>query len=146
MNDSAIMIATLALICLMMALIAMLRLQRRMRALEQRCHTLESQVQRGNHDLIGLCSAALAIDRRLSGHDTRLQGLQNTVSNVHMDVTPSFEAEVDEAFEQEEEPILEGYDKAIFLIRRGTDVETLVKSCGVTHDEAMLLMRLHGGR
>ena len=124
----------------------LLRLQRRMRTLEQRCHTLESQVQRGNHDLIGLCSAALAVDRRLSGHETRLQGLQNTVSNVHMDVTPSFEAEVDEAFEQEEEPILEGYDKAIFLIRRGTDVETLVKSCGVTHDEAMLLMRLHGGR
>jgi hypothetical protein len=38
----------------------------------------------------------------------------------------------------------QGYAFAIEKIQRGVNIDELVKSCGLTRDEAVLLMRLHG--
>lgn len=38
-----------------------------------------------------------------------------------------------------------GIELAIRLARQGSDIEDIVKTCGVTRQEALLLARLHGG-
>jgi hypothetical protein len=37
-----------------------------------------------------------------------------------------------------------GIDLAIRLVRQGSEIEDIVKTCGVTRQEAQLLARLHG--
>lgn len=144
MNDSELMIGAVALITsLFIALFGMIfHLMRRVIKLEQTINDLESQLQSGGHDVAGLCSAALVVDRRLAHQEELLKDLQNTVNLGLSKTMPTPEIEN----EDELEPDVEGYDKAIQLIKRGTDLETLVKRCGVTRDEAMLLLRLHGNR
>ena len=144
MNDSELMIGAVALITsLFIALFGMIfHLMRRVIKLEQTINDLESQLQSGSHDVAGLCSAALVVDRRLAHQEALLKDLQNTVNLGLSKTMPTPEIEN----EDELEPDVEGYDKAIQLIKRGTDLETLVKRCGVTRDEAMLLLRLHGNR
>jgi hypothetical protein len=39
-----------------------------------------------------------------------------------------------------------GYDLATRLARKGSDIEELIASCGITRHEAELLVRLHGAR
>lgn len=147
MTDLELMTCAAGLLTsLLLALIvSLLRLVKRIQQLEQGYSLLESNVQSGRNDIAGLCSAAVAVDRRLSNHESRLQDLQHNLGQLPLTAAaPPTTKETLAGIE--EEPITEGYDKAIQLIRRGASLEALVKSCGVTRDEAMLLMRLHGNR
>lgn len=123
----------LALFVLAVALILLWRQQKR---LKQEYQFLRSQLQRSNDDVAGLCAAAIAVDKRLSESESHLNHMLDTVN------TP--QPQHNELVIAEEEELQGGYSLAIEKIHRGASLDELVKSCGLTRDEAVLLMRLHG--
>ena len=96
-------------------------------------------MERSSGDVAGLCSAAVAVDNRLASNELRLDGLLENIAQMQ---EPSPPAIIEEP--NEEQP--QGYESAIEKIRRGASVDDLVKTCGLTRDEAVLLFRLHGKR
>ncbi|CAG1020926.1 DUF2802 domain-containing protein [Methylomonas sp. LL1] len=127
--------------------IGLIRLWREQKKLIRDVRTLASQLQRGNDDIAGLCSAAVAVDKRLAANESRLSNLLDSIS---FQPQSSSQARYEEAVQHDEEQDQDhdhhdqGYQLAIEKIRRGANVEELVKSCGLTRDEAVLLVRLHG--
>ncbi|WP_020483659.1 DUF2802 domain-containing protein [Methylomonas sp. MK1] len=111
-------------------------LLRQQQTLKQQFQSLDERVQRSNEDVAGLCSAAVAVDRRLAANDSRLNSIVDQVNTQRQTVTNVAPAE----------PIpASGYEDVIQKIRNGVGIEELVRDCGLTRDEAVLLMRLHGG-
>ncbi|MDT4330271.1 DUF2802 domain-containing protein [Methylomonas sp. MED-D] len=121
-------------------LLLMLRLLHDHRKLRQAYGLLEAQIQRNHDDLAGLCSAAVAVDRRLANADARLNSIAERVAE-----RPRAALDTPAVAEAVERPA-QGYEDVIAKIRRGVGVEDLVRDCGLTRDEAVLLTRLHGGR
>lgn len=108
-------------------------LARQLSALQQSYTALNKQLARNAADLAGLCSAAIAVDRRLADNEAQFSRLQQVP--IPQPISPTQLAD--------KEPQLEGYAKAIQMIIRGASVEELVKSCGMTRDEAMLLISVN---
>lgn len=104
--------------------------------LKQELQMLEAQIQRSNEDVAGLCSAAVAVDRRLAANDSRLNSIVDQVNTRQQPVATMV---------PEEPAPATGYENVIQKIRRGIGIDELVRDCGLTRDEAVLLMRLHGG-
>ena len=104
---------------------------------------MEDDLRRVLDDLAGLCAAAVEVDRRLVRSDTRLLALLDTVSE--MKTAPPPPRGQPPARKADIEPP-QAYDNAIQKIRQGCGVDELVKHCGLTRDEAVLLISLHGGK
>lgn len=121
-------------------LLLMFRLLRDHRKLRQAHGLLEAQIQRNHDDLAGLCSAAVAVDRRLANADARLNSIAERVAE-----RPNAAPDTPKVADVVERPA-QGYEDVIAKIRQGVGVEDLVRDCGLTRDEAVLLTRLHGGR
>lgn len=107
------------------------------RKLQQELASLQSQIQRGNEDIAGLCSAAVAVDGRLAANEIRLGDVLSHM--VALQQTPPVHHEPEEIKHDQEQ----GYQLAIAKIHQGANIDELVKACGLTRDEAMLLVRLH---
>lgn len=136
-NGQEVLIIVAAASAALLVLVAVLLwLLRDHKKLKNSYHLLAAQIQRNSDDVAGLCSAAVAVDQRMTMNEVRLDGLFELVS------TSQLPQQAEE--QHEEEPRAQGYDQAIEKIRRGANVDELVKSCGLTRDEALLLMRLHG--
>lgn len=135
-------LGTLAVLCSLLA-VALYKLWRGQRKLEQNLQNLTAQNQRSSDDVAGLCSAALAVDKRLAANESMMQEIILTVRNAVQPVYHEAEQEplAEEPLEQSQD-----YGMAIDKIRQGADVDDLVRICGLTRDEAMLLVRLHGRR
>lgn len=138
MSDYLSIVLAGALLLISVVLILLLREQKK---LKRDYRALEDKLRLHGEDLAGLCSAAVEVDRHLAGNDARLDGLIDLV-NAYRSAPPA-EPVAAPAFKNE--PPGE-YDNVIQKIRRGVDVDELVKDCGLTRDEAVLLMSLHGGR
>ena len=119
--------------------IVLVRLWLEQKKLKQELQSLSAQLERSSGDVAGLCSAAVAVDNRLASNELRLDGLLENIAQIQ---EPSPPAIIEEP--NEEQP--QGYESAIEKIRRGASVDDLVKTCGLTRDEAVLLFRLHGKR
>lgn len=78
-------------------------------------------------DLSGLCAAAVNLDKRILRHEQRLGELHGWLED-----------------RKTEERLNQPYHSAIDLIRRGADAASLVAECGISREEANLLLRLHG--
>lgn len=117
-----------------------IKLSRQLKRLQQDYQSLRSQIQRSSDDVAGLCSAAIAVDKRLSANESQLSQLL-TVGNMPQ---PSFLRPEEHLGHEQSETEQQGYAFAIEKIQRGVNIDELVKSCGLTRDEAVLLMRLHG--
>jgi len=89
---------------------------------------LSGCVERNNKDIAGLCSAAVFVDSRLSDNNSQLTGIIEKVAD----------------FEQHEQPSSQPYHNAIQRARNGADAEALIQQCGLSREEAVLLIRLHG--
>lgn len=137
MNESILLaIAGVAAALFVLEAVALILLWRRQKRLKQEYQILRSQLQRGSDDVAGLCAAAIAVDKRLSENESHLNRMLETLK-------ASAEPRPEALFPVEEEP-QGGYSLAIEKIHRGASLDELVKSCGLTRDEAVLLMRLHG--
>jgi hypothetical protein len=94
---------------------------------------LNDCVERNNRDIAGLCSAAVSVDSRLSDNNSQLNGILEKVSGF-------------EQHEQYEDPPVLPYHNAIQKVRNGADAEELIKQCGLSREEAVLLIHLHGNK
>ena len=108
----------------------LVRLMRRYKKLRQDYIILSEHVERNNKDIAGLCSAAVCVDSRLSDNNAQLNGIVEKVTD----------------FEQHEQQTSQPYHSAIQKVRDGADAEELIQQCGLSREEAMLLIRLHGNR
>lgn len=111
---------------------------RELRQLRQQQKNLQSQSQRYDADLAGLCSAAISVDKRLAESEALVLQLHDLFDQLQ---APLLEKQPASATEPSTE--LEGYAKAIQMIVRGASVEELVKHCNMTRDEAMLLISVN---
>ena len=141
MNEPLLLaiVAVFAALFVLMA-VALLRLWREQKKLKQALGDLHADIHRSSGDVAGLCSAALAVDKRLAANESRLSTVLDDL-NTRQQAAPPPQTQVI-AEDDDEQP--QGYQKAIEKIRRGAGLEELVKSCGLTRDEAVLLIRLHG--
>ncbi len=98
--------------------------------LKQRFNILSSFVERNNKDIAGLCLAAVSVDGKLSASNEQIKGIVDKVTDF-----------------EKHEPLSSGnqpYYEAIQQVKRGAKVEDLIRQCGLSRDEADLLIRLHG--
>jgi len=98
--------------------------------LKQEYRVLEAIVERNSKDIAGLCSAAVTVDNRMLGNDQLLKGIAEKLTKY-------------EERGYEAGNTTQPYHSAIQKIHQGATAEELVKECGVSRDEAMLLIRLH---
>ena len=103
-------------------IIAYLKLKRQYRI-------LADHVNNHNRDIAGLCSAAVTVDARMTGADELLNALVEKLSD-------------DEIEEDAEQP----YQNAIQRVRQGANAAELMQKFGLSRDEAVLLIRLHGSQ
>jgi len=127
----------LLIVSIALLLVGLLGFWRETKKLSQRVRVLEAGLQQNHDDLAGICSAAVIVDRRLAANDARLDQVWEFVQDQAQASREQF-AEVPTVSTQQ------GYDSVIQKIRRGISLDELVKECGLTRDEAVLLMRLHG--
>lgn len=95
--------------------------------LHKELKVLNEYISRNNRDIAGLCSAALKIDERLIAHEELLTALQNKAHDYHSTASGS-----------------QSYHNAIQRAQSGADVQDLMQTCGLSRDEASLLIHLHG--
>lgn len=105
-------------------------LMRGYKKLRQDYIILSKHVERNNRDIAGLCSAAVCVDSRLSDNNEQLNGIVEKVTD----------------FEQHEQQTSQPYHSAIQKVRNGADAEELIQQCGLSREEALLLIRLHGNK
>ncbi|MDP2901706.1 MAG: DUF2802 domain-containing protein [Methylovulum sp.] len=101
-------------------------------ALKHDYQRLSERVSSTHNDLAGLCSAALAVDRRMDTADGQLKRLSETLAGL-----PEHRPNG-----QPDHP----YRSVIQKVRGGANVNELMQSAGLSHDEAALLIRLHGSK
>ncbi|BBL71486.1 DUF2802 domain-containing protein [Methylogaea oryzae] len=101
---------------------------RRVTLLRGEVDTLTRRLSGQSDDIAGLCSAALSVDQRLGHDEKRLGELFDWMES-----------------QRTQEKLNQPYHSAISLIKRGADEAQLVSECGVSREEAALLLRLHGG-
>jgi len=93
---------------------------------------LEGIVKVNCNDIAGLCNAAVTVDNRINTTESQLNELWG---------------QLDQCRQQAERNIEESahpYSGDIRKVRSGASVDELMQSSGLTHDEAALLIRLHG--
>lgn len=117
----------------LLALGVSLWLMRRLAVLTRRYRTLAERLKSAQDDIAGLCSAAVEVDKRLAADELLWQ--QMAKPSLTVTELPSVM-----------EPVAADgdYGAAIRRIRDGADAEQLVRELGLTRDEAMLLIRIHG--
>lgn len=117
-----------AALLLVIVFVALVRGYRQVRRLHQEVENLIKRLAGQTDDIAGLCSAALSVDQRLAQDEKRLGDLFDWVES-----------------QKTQEKLNQPYHSAIDLIRRGGDAAQLVSQCGISREEAALLLRLHGG-
>jgi len=104
--------------------------------LKQDYQVLNDIVHGNSNDIAGLCSAALTIDSRIATVDSRI-----AVTDGQIDDLAAKIAEVEQN-DQSSHP----YSGDIRKVRSGASVNELMQNSGLSHDEAALLIRLHGSK
>ncbi|MGZ5050354.1 MAG: DUF2802 domain-containing protein [Methylobacter sp.] len=136
MNNSlmAVLIAEGVIIIAMIGVLAWL-IQSQLK-LRRDVQVLSDMVNSHSNDIAGLCSAALTIDSRIAEVDNRIE-----VADGYIDDLAAKIADV-EQHDQSSHP----YSGDIRKVRSGASVDELMKNSGLSHDEAALLIRLHGAK
>lgn len=139
MNDMVLVAFAVVGVLLLLMTIALVRLWREQKKLQQELEAMAVQIHRASEDISGLCSAAVSVDRRLAANESRLSAIQKEVTKPQPVASPVHADRLVTADEPQQ-----NYQLAIEKIRHGASVEDLMKACGLTRDEAVLLVRLHG--
>jgi H+/gluconate symporter-like permease len=110
-------------------LLVLLWLVRTHLQLKRNFKVVKQLLQGMTNDIAGLCSAAVAVDNRIVTTDEQLNALLARISEF-----------------QKNEPELHPYSLDIQKVRSGASIGDLMQSSGLSHDEAALLIRLHGSK
>lgn len=101
--------------------------------LKRQYRILADHVSNHNRDIAGLCSAAVTVDSRLTGADDLLQTLAEKLSDYELKDEAEQTCYTDHP-----------YHEVIQRVRQGADVAELMQRFGLSRDEAVLIIRLHG--
>lgn len=80
-----------------------------------------------NKDLAGLCSAAVQVDSRLAESREQVNGLVDRIENYGGD-----------------DIVSSAYQSVIDKVQEGFSEQDIIKECGLSREEAALLIKLHG--
>jgi len=117
-------------------LVALFWLVRAQLKLKQDYQVLNDIVHGNSNDIAGLCSAALTIDSRIATVDSRIEAADGYIDDLAAKL-----ADVEQN-DQSSHP----YSGDIRKVRSGASVNELMQNSGLSHDEAALLIRLHGSK
>ncbi|EGW21352.1 DUF2802 domain-containing protein [Methylobacter tundripaludum] len=129
----ALIIEGITIVVMLVVLFWLVRTQLR---LKRDYQVLNDIVHGNSNDIAGLCSAALTVDSRIATVDSRI-----AVTDGQIDDLAAKIAEVEQN-DQSSHP----YSGDIRKVRSGASVNELMKNSGLSHDEAALLIRLHGSK
>lgn len=132
--DNPLFIAFIGLaatvVIMLAALVWVLRVNAR---LKRDLLRLEGIVKVNCNDIAGLCNAAVTVDNRINKTESQLNELWGQLDQ--------YQQQAERNIEESAHP----YSGDIRKVRSGASVDELMQSSGLTHDEAALLIRLHGG-
>ncbi len=123
-------------VVIIIMLVVLFWLVREQRKLKQDYQVLNDIVHGNTNDIVGLCTAALTVDSRITTVDNRIAEADEYINDLAAKL-----AEV----EQNDQPE-HAYSVDIRKVRSGASVNELMQSSGLSHDEAALLIRLHGSK
>jgi hypothetical protein len=129
----ALIIEGITIVVMLVVLFWLVRTQLR---LKRDYQVLNDIVHGNSNDIAGLCSAALTVDSRIATVDSRI-----AVTDGQIDDLAAKIGEVEQN-DQSSHP----YSGDIRKVRSGASVNELMKNSGLSHDEAALLIRLHGSK
>lgn len=115
-------VLSIILILLVWLMVDHIKLKRSYRALAE-------HLNNHNLDIVGLCAASVGVDNRLAETTELLKELTEKIND----------------FEQREEEA-KPYHAIIQKVRSGAEVAELTQKFGISRDEAVLLIRLHGAK
>jgi len=136
MNNPVIVAVIIEGIIIFVMLLALLWLVRAQLKIKRDYQVLNDIVHGHSNDIAGLCSAALTIDSRIATVDSRI-----AVTDEQIDDLAAKLADVEQN-DQSSHP----YSGDIRKVRSGASVNELMQNSGLSHDEAALLIRLHGSK
>ncbi len=135
MNNPLIIALVVEGVTIVIMFIVLLWLARAQLKLKHDCQVLKDIVQANSNDISGLCSAALTVDSRIAAVDSLI-----AATGGQIDTLAAKLAEVEQIEQQSTHP----YSGDIRKVRSGASVNELMRNSGLSHDEAALLIRLHG--
>ena len=137
----AIIIEGVVMVIMFMVLFWLVRSQLK---LKRDYRTLNDIVHSNSNDISGLCSAALTVDSRIATVDSRISAIDSRIAATdgHIDDLAAKIAEVEQGGQSAAHP----YSGDIRKVRSGASVNELMRNSGLSHDEAALLIRLHGSK
>jgi len=133
MNEVLLIIAIVIIVSVVIVLVWLISEYKK---LKQQVTILSSEIERNNKDIAGLCTAAVSVDNRLIDSHDQLTEIVNKVTDFEQNEPQSVLVQ----------PQPQSYDNAIQRVRNGASVEELTKQCGLSQDEAVLLIRLHSNK
>jgi hypothetical protein len=117
-------------------LVVLFWLVRTQQKLKRDYQVLKDIVHSNSNDIVGLCSAALTVDSRIATVDNKI-----AITDGQIDDLAAKIADVEQN-DQSSHP----YSGDIRKVRSGASVNELMQNSGLSHDEAALLIRLHGSK
>ncbi|MDO9047143.1 MAG: DUF2802 domain-containing protein [Methylobacter sp.] len=136
MNNPLMVALIIGGITIVVMLVVLFWLVRTQLKLKHDYQVLNDIVHGNSNDIAGLCSAALTVDSRIASVDSRI-----AVTDGQIDDLAAKIAEVEQN-DQSSHP----YSGDIRKVRSGASVNELMQNSGLSHDEAALLIRLHGSK
>jgi hypothetical protein len=97
--------------------------------LKRQYEFLQETITRQGYDIAGLCTAALTVDENVGLTGQQLTELWEKISDVQLNSQSAHT-----------------YSSAIQKARGGASIHELMQGSGISHDEAALLIRLHGDK
>lgn len=123
-------------VTIVVMLVALFWLARILLKLKHDYQVLNGIVQGNSNDIAGLCSAALTVDSRIATVDNRIAVTDGQIDDLAAKIADS------EQNDQSDHP----YSIDIRKVKSGASVNELMQNSGLSHDEAALLIRLHGSK
>ncbi len=122
------LLVALGAINLILAIIV-IRLVRLCRELSRGVARLEENVDRNSQDIAGLCSAAVKVDDSVQQQAGLISEIIGKLNELEQQEPGGYAASP--------------YQNVIARIHQGATAEQLVNDCGISQEEAKLLIRLH---
>ncbi len=123
-------------VTIVVMLIALFWLVRAQLKLKHDYQVLSDIVHGNSNDIAGLCSAALTVDNRIATVDNRIAVTDGQIDDLAAKIADT------EHNDQSDHP----YSIDIRKVKSGASVNELMQNSGLSHDEAALLIRLHGSK
>ncbi len=132
---AALIIEGVTIVVMLMAFFWLVRTQLK---LKHDYQLLNDIVHGNSNDIAGLCSAALTVDSRIAIVDNRIAVTDGQIDDLAAKIADSEQNQNDHS----DHP----YSIDIRKVKSGASVNELMQSSGLSHDEAALLIRLHGSK